>query len=291
VIKVKDLSIIKVLTVILITFTPLCYIFSVAAYPGDGDCSAYHGITYIDVAFNSDAEIVLDGVPSENFWNNPTEILLAEIEAEGVIPELYSLNISFVMNNDYLLILCQWEDSTPLDDNPPEQDGIAFCWDIDTINFSAYYVSDMNTLHMGNGSIDAWRWIYQDITSPGEEHLCGDDCFNENGWVQGNPEAKNIEVAFTNNSNSYILEMRRKLNTNEIYDVQFTEKKVYKFNIAVLNNDHDEEHAISWTYALDLREPDQIISGFNLELFILSISILTCFFSIIITKNKNRIRK
>ena len=285
-IKVKDLSIIKVLTVILITFTPLCYIFSVAAYPGDGDCSAYHGITYIDVAFNSDAEIVLDGVPSENFWNNPTEILLAEIEAEGVIPELYSLNISFVMTNEYLFILCKWEDTTPLDDNPPEQDGIAFCWDINTINFSAYYVSDMNTLNMGNGSVDAWRWIYQDNISPGEEHLCGDDCFNEDGWVQGNPEAKNIDVAFTNDSNSYTLEMRRRLNTNEIYDVQFTQKKVYKFNIAVLNNDHDEEHAISWTYALDLREPEQNIWGFNPVIFLSSISIMV--FVIYFIKRKKK---
>jgi hypothetical protein len=288
---VKNLNSIKILTIILIAFTPFFYLFSVAAYPGDGDCSAYHGITYIDVAFNSDAVIVLDGVPSENFWNNPTEIMLAEIEAEGVIPELYSLNISFVMNNDYLYILCQWEDSTPRDDNPPEQDGIAFCWDIDTINFSAYYVSDMNTLHMGNGSVDAWRWIYQDTVSPGEEHLCGDDCFDENGWIQGNPEAKSIDVAFTNDSSSYTLEMRRRLNTNEIYDVQFNEKKLYKFNVAVLNNDHDEEHAISWTYALDLREPEQIISGFNLTFFILSLSIFTCLFSIIIAKKKNHIRK
>ena len=286
----KNRNIIQILTVILIIFTPLFYIFSAAAYPGDGDCSTYHGITYIDVTFNSEAEIVLDGIPSENFWTHPTEIMLAEIEAEGVIPELYSLNISFVINNDYLFILCQWEDSTPRDDNPPEQDGIAFCWDINTVNFTAYYALDMNTLGMGNGSVDAWRWIYQDTISPGEEHLCGDDCFNENGWIQGNSEAKSIDVAFTNDSSSYILEMRRRLNTNEMYDVQFNEKKLYKFNIAVLNNDHDEEHAISWTYALDLREPEQIISGFNLEFFFLSISIFTCVFSIIIIKNKNHNR-
>jgi hypothetical protein len=267
----------SILIIMLICLTSLFYIFNIVAYPGDGDCLSHHGVTYINVPTDSNAEIVLDGVPSEEFWTtavDPTEVILAEIEPPGVIPELYSLNISFVMNHDYLFILCKWEDSTPLDDNPPEQDGIAFCWDINTINFSAYYISDMNTLNMGNGSVDAWRWIYQDTISPGEEHLCGDDCFNEDGWVQGNPEAKNIDVAFTNDSNSYTLEMRRRLNTNEIYDVQFTDKKVYKFNVAVLNNEHDEEHAISWTYALDLREPEQNISGFNPLIFLFSISII-----------------
>jgi hypothetical protein len=278
----------SILIVALLSFVSSFYIFEVVAYPGDGDCSGYHGISYIDVPIISNAEITLDGVRSETFWGQPTEIILAEIELPGVIPILYSLNISFVKNSEYLFIFCQWEDTTPLDDNPPEQDGIAFCWDIDTINFSAYYVSDMNTINMGNGSIDAWRWNYQDIIAPGEVHLCGDDCFNEDGWVQGNPEAKSIDVAFTNDSSSYSLEMRRSLNTNEIYDVQFTEKKIYKFNVAVLNNDHDEKHAISWTYALDLRETEQIIWGFNFEIFIFSLFILICVIYINIHKTKKR---
>jgi len=278
-----------IIIVALIGLSSLFYIMNVVAYPGDGDCSDYHGITYIDVPFNPNAEIIVDGIPSEAFWTEsavPTEIMLAEIEPEGVIPELYSLNISFVLNDESLLILCKWEDNSPGDDNPPEQDGISFCWDIDTTSFSAYYISDMNTIDMGNGSVDAWRWYYQDIVSPGEEHLCGDDCFNEEGWIQGNPEAKNIDVAFTNDSNSYTLEMRRNLDTNEIYDVQFTEKKLYKFNIAILNNDHDEKHAISWTYALDLREPEQLISGFNFEILLLSISILTSVVYLIKFKKK-----
>lgn len=279
----------SILITFLICLTSSLYISNIVAYPGDGDCSNHHGVTYINVPIDSKAEIVLDGVPSEEFWTttaDPTEVILAEIEPPGVIPELYSLNISFVMNNEYLFVLCKWEDNTPLDDNPPEQDGIAFCWDISTINFSAYYVSDMNTLNMGNGSVDAWRWIYQDTISPGEEHLCGDDCFNEDGWVQGNSEAKNIDVAFTNDSNSYTLEMRRKINTNEIYDVQFTQKKVYKFNIAVLNNDHDEEHAISWTYALDLREPEQNIWGYNPVIILFSISIMVSVIYLIKRKKK-----
>ncbi len=278
------------LIVIFISLVSLFYISNVIAYPGDGDCSDYHGITYIDVPIVSNAELVVDGVPSELFWTetaNPIKLMLAEIRVGEEIPELYSLNISFVMNNDYLYILCQWEDNSPGYDFPPDQDGIAFCWDINTINFSAYYVTDMNTLHMGNGSVDAWRWIYQDSISPGEEHLCGDDCFNEDGWVQGDPEAKNINVAYTNDSRSYTLEMKRRLNTNEIYDVQFTEKKIYKFNIAILNDSHDEDHAISWTYALDLREPEQMIWGFNLEILVLSISILTIVIYVIKFKKIN----
>ena len=288
-IKMNKIKCNYIIILFLICLTSLFYISNIAAYPGDGDCSTYHGITYLDVPFDSNANIVVDGVPSEDFWSEtakPTEIILAEIEPEGVIPELYSLNISFVMNNEYVLILCEWEDNTPGYDYPPDQDGIAFCWDIDTVNFSAFYVLDMNTRDMGNGSIDAWRWIYQDTLSPSEIHLCGDDCFNEDGWVQGNPEAKSIDVAFTNDSSSYTLEMRRKLNTNEIYDVQFTENKVYKFNIALLNDDHDDEHAISWTYALDLRETELVIGSFNIQFFILSISLLTSMIYIIKIKKK-----
>jgi len=278
-----------ILITTLIVLNYSLFIIYVTAYPGDGDCSKYHGIIYIDVPLRPNTEIVIDGVPSESLWTentDQTKIILAEIEPEGVIPELYSLNISFAMINNYLFILCQWEDNTPEYDFPPEKDGFDFCWDIDTVNFSAYYISDMNTLHMGNGSIDAWRWTYDSNTSPEEQYLCIDDCFNEDGWIQGNPEAINVDVAFTNDNSSYTLEMRRKLNTNEIYDVQFTEKKLYKFNLAIMNDSYGVDHAISWTYALDLRASEQIIKGVNLDFIFFSLSILT--YIIYITKVKNK---
>jgi hypothetical protein len=282
----------SVILVVLIGLISSCFIINVNAYPGDGDCSDYHGITYIQVPVVSSTGAIIDGNPSEDFWSEnavPTEVILASIEPHGVIPELYSLSISFVMNSQYLYILCQWGDNTPQYDFPPEKDGLDFCWDIDTVNFSAYYVSDMNTLHMGNGSIDAWRWTYDGSIFSGEQHLCIDDCFDEDGWVQGNPEAKNIEVAFTNDSNSYTLEMRRALNTNEIYDVQFTEKKIYKFNLAIMNDSYGLDHAVSWTYALDLRETEQIITGVNLELFVILSSFLIVTIYILKLKKKLKI--
>jgi len=245
------------------------------AYYGDGDCSHSHGVTYIDIPIDNNADIVLDGIPSEPFWTEPANkngsitIKLSEMRIGSEIPEIYTLNATFIMNEEYLYILCIWDDNTPLYDFPPEKDGIAFCWNINTPNFTAYYVTDMNTRDMGGGFVDAWRWTYGDHLTPEDIHLCGDDCFNDDGWIDGNPEANSIDAAFTNTTGSYCLELRRKLNTNEAYDVQFTEKKLYKFNLAILNDSHYEDHAISWTYALDLREEPRIISGFPIEYLLL----------------------
>jgi len=112
-----------------------------------------------------------------------------------------------------------------------------------------------------------------DGVSDSEELAKGTDPLDSDsdndGWIDGNPEVNSIEAAFTNPSDSYSLELRRKLNTNEQYDVQFTEKKLYKFNVAILNDSHYEDHAISWTYALDLREEPKIIYGFPIEYFLL----------------------
>jgi hypothetical protein len=268
---------------------------SSTAYPGEGDCSQYHGITYIDIPIDNDADILLDGAPSEPFWSNPANkdgviaIPLAKIQSGPEIPEIYTLNATFIMNNEYLYIFCKWNDNTPLYNYPPEKDGIAFCWDINTPNFTAYYAMDMNTRGMGNGSVDAWRWDYTDSLTPGIIHLFGDDCFNEDGWIDGNPEANSIEAAFTSTSESYNLEFKRKLNTNEQYDVQFTEKKLYKFNIAIFNDSHYEDHIISWTYALDLREEPKNISGFPIEYLLLFSSIFGLGF-LLKNKKKTKIR-
>jgi hypothetical protein len=282
-----------ILTFILLFISLVSITNSSLAYYGDGNCSHSHGIKYIDIPIDNNADIILDGIPSEPFWADPANkngsitIKLSEMRVGLEIPEIYTLNATFIMNEEYLYILCVWNDKTPLYDYPPEKDGIAFCWNIDTPNFTAYYIADMNTRDMGNGSVDAWRWTYDDDLTPGEIHHCGDDCFNEDGWIDGNPEANSIDAAFTNTTSSYSLELRRKLNTNEVYDVQFTEKKVYKFNVAILNDSHYEDHAISWTYALDLREEPRIISGFPIGYLLL----FSCLFGLgSLLKNNRKIK-
>ena len=257
-------------------------IFNVNAWPGEGDCSGTHGITYIDIPIDKDAYINLDGNPSENFWTKTSnekgqiQIKLAMTKIGTEIPEVFTLNATFVMNKEDLYILLEWVDLTPQYEESGNKDGLAFCWDINTPNFSAYYITDMNTMHMGGGRVDAWRWAYSTYKPAGEAYYCLDDCFDEDGWIQGNPEINNIEVAYSVTENSYTLELSRNLITNDEYDVQFDHNGIYKFNLALFNDTKYEDHAISWTYAIELeKESTPVISGFLLEYLILFTCIST----------------
>jgi hypothetical protein len=242
------------------------------AYPGDGDCQHYHGITTIDIPIDNSANIILDGKANEAFWSKPENqignliIPLASIRMDSNPPDLLIyMNATFVMNAEYLYILCKWEDNT----TAPEDyyaDALLFCWNIDVVNFSAYYLSSMSTEHMGGGLIDSWKWYHHSSISSGIPSLCVDDCFGDNGWVDPNPEVSQVYTAFTYVANeSYTVELKRSLTTNEEYDVQFNEKKDYLFNVAIYDNDLHENHAMSWTYSLNLTEetaPAPVIPGY-----------------------------
>jgi len=276
--KVKLILIILCLQFLLI----YSIIFNVNAWPGEGDCSEAHEITYIEVPSDKDALITLDGNPSESFWTEASnekgqvQIKLAMTKIDTEIPEVFTLNATFIMNKEYLYILLEWVDLTPQYEESGNKDGLAFCWDINTLNFSAYYVSDMNTMHMGGGRVDAWRWAYSSFKEAGGAYYCLDDCFDEDGWIQGNPEISNIEVAYSVTEDSYTLELSRRLITNDEYDVQFDHSGVYKFNLALFNDTKYEDHAISWTYAIELeKESAPIIPGFLLEYLILFSCIIT----------------
>jgi len=227
------------------------------AYYGDGYCPNYHETNYINVPTDLNANIQLDGNNSESFWHKPSNqkgfisIKLSEERLGEEIPEIYTLNATFIKNNEYLLVFCEWDDITPNYSYPPDMDGLSFCWDINTKNFSAYYTSDMRTDDMGGGKVDVWSWTYRDGWN-GREYQCNDDCFGEEGWLSEG--TKNIWVAFDYSSEkqSYSLEMKRKLTTIDPYDVQFDDRWIYKFNLAIFNDSHGEDHAISWTHALNL---------------------------------------
>ncbi|MFW9987577.1 MAG: hypothetical protein ACFFC3_02895, partial [Candidatus Odinarchaeota archaeon] len=172
--KFKLIIIVSIFQIILIN----SIIINGNAWPGEGDCSKTHGITYIDIPIDNEADITLDGNPSENFWTKASnekgriQIKLAITKIGTEIPEVFTLNCTFVMNSEFLYILLKWTDLTPQYDESGNKDGLAFCWDINTPNFSAYYVTDMNTMHMGGGRVDAWRWAYSTYKLAGQAYYC-----------------------------------------------------------------------------------------------------------------------
>jgi hypothetical protein len=253
----KNLKILCLLF-IFISFFTISFSFTILqgdAYYGDGYCPDYHGVSYIEVPKIEDAYISLDGKNNEPLWEQGVfkSIKLSEERTGEDIPEMYTLNTTFVRNDEYLFIFCEWKDLTP-NSTGHSPDGLSFCWDINTKSFSAYYSSEMNTLGMGGGKVDVWSWFYRDGYQ-GIAYACNDECYDENGWV--NQEGlKDVFVAFdySTHKKAYSLEIRRKLTTIEDFDVQYDNNKgrYYKFNIGLFNDSHGSEHAISWTYALDL---------------------------------------
>jgi hypothetical protein len=254
------------------------------AYPGDGDCQDGHSITYIDIPIDNSANIVMDGLANEEFWSKPENqkgnliIPLASIRMDSNPPDLLIyMNATFIMNANYLYILCEWEDNS----TDPEEyytDALLFCWSINVVNFSAYYPSSMSTEHRGGGRVDSWKWYHHTSISSGVPSLCNDDCFEDNGWVDPNPELSQVYAAFIHvQDESYTVEIRRALTTNEEYDVQFNEKKDYLFNVAIYDNDLHENHAMSWTYSLDLTEetaPTPLIPGYSISLVVFNLNII-----------------
>lgn len=222
------------------------------AYPGQGDCIPQHGVTLINIPIDPDANVVLDGNGLESFWidhNNAGGKVRVPLATTSM--EVIYLNATFIMTDQYILILCTWLDSTIIPDLTGGYcDGIFFCWNIDVPHFSANF-DGMNTVSMGGGKVDDWGW-----RCTKESTDTTDSYFDEGGWGSYEP-LQNIELAWTNTTKSYTVEIKRKLVTNDLNDVQINEQKSYEFNIAILNDDRHQNHYSSWTYALDLNPSEK----------------------------------
>lgn len=260
-------------------------------YYGDGDCTHTHELKILNVNYNPDAEIILDGCPNESFWEGSTETSLShQINLSKNINEpnfyLITLNITFVRNNNYLLILCEWKDNTTLPDLG--NDGLYFCWNIDVPEFSAYYPGGMDTSHMGGGYIDSWLKI---ITSLNQTNgNLKDQSFGPDGYTTEN-DLITIEMGYKTKINeSYCVEIRRELiTTDNQYDVQFNQNILYKFNLGIMDDAvHGEEHAISYTHALDFGFKTNAITGYYL--FPIFFSFLLSVSYILISYKKNNRR-
>ena len=242
--------IILVLTFMIIISTP------VNSYPGDGDCNNEHPIVKIKIPMDENANLILDGNLTEPFWENPNNsdgkirIPLAN-EAHIVI----YLNATFIMNKTHIFISCQWLDgsTTP----PPAgdfRDALLFCWNINWPGFSAYFPYGMKT-DIPDTYFDSWLWNCNE-----DSVTTVDTCYGFGGELGF--EDQDLETSWTNISDhSYTVEMIRKLETGDNYDFQINEKKLYKFNVGILDDDKGIDHYVSYTYALDLSEP--IVSDGN----------------------------
>ena len=125
------------------------------AYWGLGDCQDGHPVIIIRPLYSKNAEINLDGIASESFWssseneNGTLTVPLASDIGTSSFFVVY-LNLTFVMNDEYLYILCHWLDNTTKPDlGGNNYDGLYFCWNINVPNFTAYFINGMITADMG----------------------------------------------------------------------------------------------------------------------------------------------
>ncbi len=262
----------------------LCFPLSLS-WPGEGDCTVYHKATYLTPLYNEDVGITLDGVASEEIWTDPTNdngTFSVPLSGEIGTPGFYVviLNLTFVMDSQYLYILCQWEDNTTKPDlGGNYYDGLYFCWNINVPNFSAYFEGGMDTAEMGGGDVDCWEWsCLESSPSNGSSYFCDDTCFGTTGWYDPSLETSDVKIGYTYITNkSYNLEIKRKLITNDNYDVQFNENKLYKFNLGIMNDGTHEDHAVSWTHVLDLMgdetEAPPIISNYYIPIILIICSV------------------
>ncbi|MFX1442645.1 MAG: hypothetical protein ACFFHV_04460 [Promethearchaeota archaeon] len=280
------------------------------AYPSYGnDCESYHGITIIDIPYDENASIILDGIPSEDFWTNPNNsagiisIPTAQI-TDGSEHDITRINMTFIMNKTYLFIFCEWFDGSTKPSGYKTYDGLFLCWNINVPHFSAYFPGVMGTSTMGGGDIDSWCWYYDALDPHGNQssYKCQDRCYGSSGWYSSGLESDDVYVGLTYRTDySYSLEYLRKLETFDKYDVQFNEKKLYEFTVAVTNNGFEEDHKISWVYALNMgyspipsndenNNKKAIESQLNYEFLIIIITIITISFlvSVIYYINKRR---
>ena len=230
------------------------------AYYGDGDCTIYHEGKTIQVPHDPSAIIQLDGLSNESFWNDSENSGgKTQINVSTSLHAITTLNMSFVRNDEYLLISCEWNDITTL---PSTRDGFYICWNINAPNFSSYYPGGMDTSHMGGGYIDSWLWYINNLDPVNDSNeYCKDQSFGPSGDTGENDQIT-VEMGYSTFVDShYSIEIRRRLTTADpTFDVQFDRTKKYEFNLGIINDTSlNHEHAISYTHALEMSFP--IING------------------------------
>ena len=249
-----------------------------------GDCRQHHTGQIINVPYDPNAKIQLDGVINETFWQEynegQTQINVSTSDHEIIT----TLNMSFVRNDNDIFISCVWPDYTT---HPSTRDGFYFCWNINVPNFTAYYPGGMDTSHMGGGYIDSWVWYINELSPINNSDSYGlDQSFGPSGHTNEDDHFT-IGIGYTTAFNShYTLEISRRLTTSDKdFDVQFDSTKLYEFNLGIINNSaFSHDHSISYTHALNITFQSASIDGFPIIGLLLGISLISIIY---ILKKKN----
>lgn len=226
-----------------------------AYWDGDGgDCRDYHGITYMDCSHDGNPGISIDGIANETAWdarmNNSRTVPAASMN-ESTYFFLTYINLTILRDDTWVYLLMKWNDSNI----GHIQDEIDICWNINMDNFTAYFAGGMNTTGEEQ-RVDTWGWNKLNYDN-GSIHPGKDQCFGTNGWYDRADENQDIDTGYTmlneGGVDYYQVEMRRKLITNDEYDVQFTHDGLYELNFAVIDDMGHEDHAVSWNYAVNFQ--------------------------------------
>ncbi len=224
--------------------------------PEGGDCRPYHGVTLFDCAYIESPAITIDGINDEPAWtqgNNNTRRIPTACMNESVTFFKSYINFTAFRDDTYIYFLLRWNDSTPTG-LASRQDEVDLCWNINMKDFSAYFALGMQTMTPGE-RVDSFGWNKLDFPN-GTVNPGKDQCFGSDGWYDRTDETQDITTGYTllNISSTYYyqVEFRRKLSTDDDYDVQFDKNGFYEVNFAVINDLGHEDHAVSWNYAIKI---------------------------------------
>ena len=224
----------------------------------DDDCSTHHGITRHYGRYIKTPNITLDGIESQGeSWNQEDvheyRIPMTNHYESNMHFKSYMF-IKYIYDNSSLYLKARWNDSTPID----RQDQIFFCWNINCSNFTVSQFLESGAMKtVENGSrVDSWTWIRLSQNNGSQMNMF-DGGYGFDGWLDIE-ESNDPTISFTsgisiNNEGYYQVELYRSLTTNEPdVDIQFEHNNTYRFSTGMGDSIGSNEHAISWTYELDL---------------------------------------
>ncbi len=229
----------------------------------DNDCLSEHGLTHHYATYITYPNITIDGVDNELAWNltNVYEytIPMSNNIVEATSPFITYMFMKYIYDGSYLYIRATWNDSSI-----NIHDMALFCWDINCTNYSASMFADLNAMRTANPGehVDSWQFVYNNRENGSTNSLL-DAAFDYDGWL---PDETSREVNYgfvhgtlrNDSKHYYQLEMRRPLATSQpSVDVTFEENVPQRFTTGVCNGLENQEHAISWTYDLNLTHNPQ----------------------------------
>ena len=228
---------------------------------GDDDCLAEHGLSHHYATYIESPEIVIDGKDDDAAWNREDvyeyTIPMANNVLESTRFFISYMYTKYIYDGTYLYMRATWNDTTPGD----LHDMAMFCWNINCSNYTTAMFTDpagMVTPNPGE-RVDSWQWICNNRAN-GSTNELRDRCFDDIGWSSFPDETvEDVSYGYTLGTwrdgarNFYQLEMRRPMvPSNPSVDATFVEGEPIRFSTAVADAMENQEHAISWTYDLNL---------------------------------------